>query len=95
MTLTKADLVDSIYNQVGLSKAKSLKAVESLLEIIKKTLENGRDILVSGFGKFCLKEKHERRGRNPQTGEGLMLESRRVATFRCSRVLRDKINAKG
>jgi integration host factor subunit alpha len=95
VTLTKADLVDSIYNQVGLSKAKSLQAVDSLLEIIKKTLENGGDILVSGFGKFCLKEKHERRGRNPRTGEGLMLESRRVATFRCSRVLRDKINAKG
>jgi len=57
VTLTKADLVDSIYNQVGLSKAKSLKAVDSLLEIIKKTLENGGDILVSGFGKFCLKEK--------------------------------------
>jgi len=95
VTLTKADLVDSIYNQVGLSKAKSLKAVESLLEIIKKTLENGRDILVSGFGKFCVKDKNERRGRNPRTGEGLMLESRRVATFRCSRVLRDKINAKG
>jgi len=95
VTLTKADLVDSIYNQVGLSKAKSLKAVESLLEIIKKTLENGRDILVSGFGKFCVKDKNERRGRNPRTGEDLMLESRRVATFRCSRVLRDKINAKG
>jgi integration host factor subunit alpha len=95
VSLTKVDLIDSIYNQVGLSKGKSLQAVDSLLEIIKKTLENGEDILVSGFGKFCLKEKNERKGRNPQTGEDLMLESRRVATFRCSRVLRDKINGKG
>jgi integration host factor subunit alpha len=95
VSLTKVDLIDSIYNQVGLSKAKSLQAVESLLEIIKKALENGEDILVSGFGKFCVKEKNERKGRNPQTGEHLMLGSRRVATYRCSRVLRDKINGKG
>ena len=92
MTLTKADLVDSIYNQVGLSKTKSIQMVESLLEIIKKTLENGEDVLISGFGKFCVKEKRKRKGRNPQTREDLMLDSRRVVTFRCSGVLRDKIN---
>ncbi len=95
MTLTKADLIDSIYNQVDLSKTKSAHLVESLLEIIKKTLENGEDILISGFGKFSVKEKNDRRGRNPQTRKDLMLESRRVVTFKCSGVLRDKINGKG
>jgi integration host factor subunit alpha len=95
VTLTKADLIDSIYNQVDLSKTKSAHLVESLLEIIKKTLENGEDILISGFGKFSVKEKNDRRGRNPQTRKDLMLESRRVVTFKCSGVLRDKINGMG
>jgi len=92
MTLTKAQLLDSIYNQVDLSKTKSAQVVESLLEIIKKTLENGEDVLISGFGKFCVKEKRRRRGRNPQTGEDLMLGERRVVVFRCSRRLRGKVN---
>jgi len=95
VTLTKVDLIDSIYNQDRLSKNKSTQLVESLLEIIKKTLENGEDVLISGFGKFCVKNKNERRGRNPQTGEDLMLNSRRVVAFRCSGRLRDKINGKG
>ena len=95
MTLTKADLIDSIYNQIDLPKAKSAHLVESVLEIIKKTLESGEDILISGFGKFSVKEKNDRRGRNPHTREDLMLDTRRVVTFRCSGVLRDKINGKG
>ena len=95
MTLTKADIIDSIYNQVGLSKTKSTQLVESLLEVIKKTLENGEDVLISGFGKFCVKEKRKRQGRNPQTGEDLILGQRRVVAFKCSGVLRDKINEKG
>jgi len=66
--------------------------VESLVETIKNTLANGEDVLISGFGKFCVKEKRERRGRNPQTGEDLMLGERRVVTFRCSGVLRKKLN---
>jgi len=66
--------------------------VESLLEIIKKTLEIGEDILISGFGKFCIKDKKTHRGRNPQTGKDITLESRRVVTFRCSRILKDRIN---
>ncbi len=94
MTLNKADLTDAIYNQLDLPKTKSAQVIESLLEIIKKTLENGEDVLISGFGKFCVKEKGKRRGRNPQTGEDLMLGERRVVTFRCSGVLRDKINRK-
>jgi integration host factor subunit alpha len=66
--------------------------IEILLKIMKRTLESGEDVLVSGFGKFCVKTKHERRGRNPATGEDMMLEPRRVVTFMCSGKLRDKIN---
>ena len=94
MTLTKAQIIDSIYRQVDLPKIRSVQVVESLLEIIKQSLENGEDVLISGFGKFCVKEKRKRRGRNPQTGENLMLAERRVVRFRCSGRLRDKINGK-
>ena len=92
MTLKKADLIDSMYNQVGLPRTKSAQVIDSLLEIIKKSLEDGEDVLVSGFGKFCVKEKGKRRGRNPHTGEDLMLGERRVTTFRCSGRLREKMN---
>ena len=95
MPLTKAALIDTIYNRVDLPKAKSTQVVESLVEIIKETLANGEDVLVTGFGKFCVKEKNERRGRNPQTGDDLMLGERRVVTFRCSGVLREKLNGGG
>ncbi len=92
MTLTKEHLVKVIHYNLGYSKSKSTKLIESLLEIIKKRLENGENILVSGFGKFCVEEKRERRRRNPATGDHIMLESRRVVTFRYSSVLREKIN---
>ena len=95
MTLTKADLIDSMYNQIGLSKTRSAQVIESLLDIIKETLENGEDVLVSGFGKFCVKEKGKRRGRNPHTGEDLMLAERRVVRFMCSPVLKGKVNGEG
>lgn len=94
MTLTKEHLVEAVYNTIGYSKSKSAEVIESLIEIIEKTLENGEDVLISGFGKFCVKEKNERRGRNPQTGEDMMLESRRVVTFRCSPMLKEQINGK-
>jgi integration host factor subunit alpha len=94
MTLTKAQMIDSIYKQVDLPKTRSTQVVESLLEIIKKTLEDGEDVLITGFGKFSVKDKRRRRGRNPQTGEDLMLAERRVVTFRCSGRLRDRINGK-
>ncbi len=92
MSLTKEDLVDSIYNHLGLTKKQSNEVFESLFEIIKDTLENGEDILISGFGKFCVRDKGERRGRNPQTGDDMMLGSRRVVIFKCSGVLRNRIN---
>ena len=92
MALTKAHLVEIIADQNGYTKNKSIEIVEDLLEIIKGALENGEDVLVSGFGKFCVKDKGQRRGRNPATGADLMLPARKVATFKCSGKLRDKIN---
>jgi integration host factor subunit alpha len=94
MTLTKERLIENIYNNCGYSKDGSIKLVELLVEIVKSTLESGEDVLLSGFGKFCVKEKNERRGRNPHTGDHLILRSRRVVTFQCSAVLKDKINEK-
>ena len=92
MTLTKANIVDSIKDRLGFTRKQSIETVESLLEIMKKTMEQGEDVLISGFGKFCVKEKKERRGRNPATGDDLMLRQRRVVTFKCSGKLRSKIN---
>ena len=94
MTLTKANIVDEVAEQIGYTKNQSSEMIETLLELIKRSLESGEDVLVSGFGKFCVKEKRERRGRNPSTGEDMMLEPRNVVTFRCSRQLRDRINGK-
>jgi len=92
VTLTKEKIITSIYDQVGLSKSQSQSVVEKLLEIIKEALEKGEDILISGFGKFAVKNKTERRGRNPQTTEELKLRARRVVVFKTSGVLRDRIN---
>ena len=92
MTLTKANIVESVHHDLQLRKSDSLQVVECLLDIIKRTLASGEDVLISGFGKFCVRDKEKRRGRNPQTGENLMLESRRVVTFRCSGILKNKVN---
>jgi integration host factor subunit alpha len=91
MALTKNDIVAKV-NDLGFTKKKSIETVESLLEIVKETLEDGDDLLVSGFGKFCVKEKKKRRGRNPSTGSDLTLRERKVVTFKCSGKLRSKIN---
>jgi len=92
MTLTKMQLIGSVAKG-GLTKKESGRLVENLLEIMKSTLENGEEILISGFGKFCVKDSSERRGRNPATGEPFLLDGRRFVVFRCSPVLREKINA--
>jgi integration host factor subunit alpha len=92
MTLTKTMIVDAIHEQLGYPKNKSAEMLETLLELIKGNLEKGEDVLISGFGKFCVKEKNERRGRNPATGHDMILDQRRVVTFRCSHLLREKIN---
>jgi len=94
MTLTKAQLLDSIRKQLDLPKTRSAEVIESLLEIIKKSLEDGKDVLISGFGKFCVKEKRERPGRNPRTREEVTVKPRRVVTFKCSKRLRDRVNGK-
>ena len=91
MTLTKNDIVERLQTTLGYSRSKSIEVTESLLEQIKATLESGDDVLVSGFGKFCVKDKNERRGRNPATGEDAILPARRVVTFKCSGKLRKKI----
>ncbi len=93
MALTKNDIVEKIH-EVGFTKKKSVDIIESLLESIKGTLEKGDDVLISGFGKFCVKNKQQRRGRNPATGNELMLRARKVVTFKCSGKLRNKINGK-
>ena len=94
MALTKSDIVAAVH-ELGFTKKKSVDVIESLLEIIKKALETSEDVLISGFGKFCVKQKGSRRGRNPATGQDLMLRERRVVTFKCSGKLRNKINGMG
>ena len=94
MTFTKAEMIKSIQNQFGLSQNKSTDIFDSFLEIIKASLENGEDVMISGFGKFCVNGKNERKGRNPQTGESITLAPRKVVTFRCSRKLKDSVNKK-
>ncbi len=91
MALTKSEIVTSVHD-LGFTKKKSVEVIESLLEIIKRTLESSEDVLISGFGKFCVKDKAKRKGRNPATGEDLMLRGRRVVTFKCSGKLRHKID---
>ncbi|MBW2449627.1 MAG: integration host factor subunit alpha [Deltaproteobacteria bacterium] len=91
MALTKNDIVASVH-ELGFTKKKSVEIIETLLEIMKSTLEKGEDVLISGFGKFCVKQKQQRRGRNPATGDDLILKERKVVTFKCSGKLRDKIN---
>jgi integration host factor subunit alpha len=91
MAVTKDDIVARIH-EAGFTKKQSVDLVETLIEIIKSNLEKSEDVLVSGFGKFCVKAKKERRGRNPATGDDLILRGRRVITFKCSGKLRSKIN---
>ena len=94
MTLTKAELVEQIYKtHPTLSKAEATEAIEAFLRISKDALINGSDLLLTGFGKFNVKDKNSRRGRNPQTGDELTLDARRVITFKPSGTLRDKINS--
>ncbi len=94
MALTKAHIVEAVTEPIGYPKNQSFDTVETLLEIIKRSLESGEDVMISGFGKFCVKEKKQRKGRNPSTGEDMMLVPRKVVTFKCSRKLREKINGK-
>jgi len=92
LTLTKDRIVDSIYKNADFKKLEATRAFGTLMEIMKYTLSSGDDIMISGFGKFAVKENKERRGRNPQTRTALILDARRVITFTCSGVLSNKLN---
>ena len=91
MTLTKNEIIAQI-TELGFSKKESAELFKTLLEIIKNSLENGEDVLVSGFGKFQVKDKALRRGRNPATNDDMFLDARRVVTFKCSGKLRKRLN---
>jgi len=92
MALTKIEIVEEIRQKTFLSPDEARNSVEALLEIMKTTLASGEDVLISGLGKFCVKDKAARKGRNPSTEEEMILPPRRVVTFKCSGKLRDKVN---
>jgi integration host factor subunit alpha len=92
MALTKNDIVEHLQSELGLSKSKIIEITECLLEQIMASLESGGDVLVTGFGKFCLKDKNARKGRNPVTGEDAILPPRRVVNLKCSGKLRKRVN---
>ncbi|MCG8620047.1 MAG: integration host factor subunit alpha [Desulfobacterales bacterium] len=92
MALTKTIIAERIQDKLELSRTTTYEVMEEFLEIIKETIENGEDIMISGFGKFCVNEKKARKGRNPATDEEMILPARRVVTFKCSGKLRDQIN---
>ena len=91
MTLTKAKIAETIQEELGFPMNRSAELVEILLELMKQNLAEGDDILISGFGKFSVKTKKQRKGRNPATGEDMMLPARKIVTFKCSSVLRERI----
>ena len=91
-TLTKARIVEAVVETNGYTQKKAFETVEIMLEIINRSLESGHDVLISGFGKFCVKKKKKRRGRNPATGEDLMLAPRKVVTFQSAIKPREKLN---
>jgi len=92
LTLTKMHIVEKISETLDLSGAEAKETVEEMLEIIKYTLASGEDLMISGFGKFQVNQKAPRKGRNPATGETMMLDGRKIVTFKCSGKLRNQIN---
>ena len=90
--MTKADIVAKIYTGAGMTRKDSVEAIEAVFSIMKSSLEQGENVKISGFGSFMVKQKYDRRGRNPQTGEAITIPARRILTFKPSKVLRDDIN---
>ena len=90
--MTKADLIDAIYEKVGLSKKESTQIVELIFELMRKSLETNQKVKISGFGNFNIREKNIRRGRNPQTGNEIKISARSVLTFKASPVLKKVLN---
>ncbi len=95
MALTKIDLVDMIYSELDIPRKECINLVESFFDIIKDELAKGNDFMISGFGKWSVKQKRPRIGRNPQTGEKMIIDARKVVTFKPSDVLRDAVNPGG
>jgi integration host factor subunit alpha len=95
MSLTKIEIIDSVYEKLGIPRKECVCIVESLFEIIKDELDKGQGVMISGFGKWTVKAKKRRKGRNPQTGEALMIDARKVVTFKPSSVLRNAVNSAG
>ncbi len=91
-TLTKAHIVEKLFAKNLFTKGESAQIIETLFELMKQSLQQGDDVLISGFGKFCVRMKHQRKGRNPQSGKAVMLPSRRVVTFKWSGRLKEKLN---
>lgn len=92
MTLTKADVAQKVADDCGFMKREAAEIVDQILDIMKETLAAGEDVMISGFGKWSVKSKHARRGRNPQTGEELILDARKVVTWSYSPVLKKACN---
>lgn len=92
--MTKADIVESVYQRVGLSKKESAEIVDEVFEIVRERLEQGDPVKISGFGNFNIRQKTPRRGRNPKTGEEILITARKVLTFKPSQILRDKVDGK-
>ena len=93
MAVTKADIVEALYERIGFSKKEATDLVELIFDTLKTTLSEGKRIKISGFGNFVVREKRSRVGRNPQTGESIEISARRVLTFRPSQVLRGEVNS--
>lgn len=91
--MTKADIVARIYEKVGFSKKEASDVVETTFEIIKGSLEKGEKVKISGFGNFVVNSKRPRKGRNPQTGEEIVIVGRRVLTFKASQILKKNLNS--
>jgi len=94
MPLTKPDIISKIYDRTDLTRKKSKESVEKIIELIKTTLESGNEVMISGFGKFSVKDKNERKGRNPATGDAMVLAARKVVSFKSSAILRERMNGK-
>ncbi len=90
--MTKADMVELVYERIGVSKRESARIVETIFDVVKETLEQGENVKISGFGSFNIQHKKPRRGRNPQTGEEITISARRVLSFKASNVLREQLN---
>ncbi len=93
MALTKQEIINSICGEIGVSKTECIQITENIFEIIKEELQKGDSVMVSGFGKWTVRPKRKRMGRNPQTGERMVIDARKVITFKASNLLKNALNS--